>query len=265
MAKTQLSDEPVGIGMAAICEGYSDVLQEAYYSNIPVIQFDSGVLQADIDAVNEMGCNPIVGLVNTDAYAAAALAADHAYESVKQDIIDSSEKYLVAVLQHNQSANAAERSRGFVEEFEKLANADPLTKNKCEFYIEVKPDGLNDNYKLGLESLSERGAKTIFLTAIIVAEPVYDAIVASGDRYNDIKFVGFDTGTKIIEWLKNENAPKLIGAIVQDSKKMGYKTVENAIKAVNNESFDENTFIDGIWYDAGNVDELLEQGIVYEG
>lgn len=265
LAKTQLSDEPIGIGMAAICEGYVDVLQEAYNSNIPVIQFDSGVLQADIDAINEMGCNPIVGLVNTDAYAASALAAEHAYELVKQDIIDSSEKYLVTSLQHNQSANASERSRGFIEEFEKLANADIATKNKCEFYIEVKPDGLNNNYKLGLESLSERGAKVIFLTSSLVVEPVYDAIVASDNRYNDINFVGFDSGTKNIEWLKNENVPKLLGAIVQNSELMGYKTVENAIKAANNEPFDENTFIDGIWYDATNVDEFMQQGVVYEG
>ena len=265
LAKTQLSDEPVGIGLAAICEGYVDILQEAYNSNIPVFQFDSGVLQADIDAVNKMGCNPIVGSVNTDAYAAAALAADHVYELIKQDIINSSEKYLIAVIQHNQSANAAERSRGFVEEIEKLANANPETKNKCEFYIEVKPDGLNDNYKLALESLTERGAKTIFMTACIVVEPVYDAILASGDRYNGINFAGFDTGTKYIEWLKNENAPKLLGAVAQNGKLMGYKIVENAIKAVNNEPFDENTYIDGVWYDATNVDELLEQGVVYEG
>ena len=265
LAKTQLSDEPVGIGLAAICEGYVDVLQEAYDSNIPVFQFDSGVLEADIDAVNKMGCNPIVGSVTTDAYAAAALAADHVYELIKQDIIDSTGKYLVAVIQHNQSPNAQERSRGFVEELEKLANADPTTKNKCEFYIEVKPDGLNDNYKLALESLTERGAKTIFMTACIVVEPVYDAILASGDRYKGINFAGFDTGTKYIEWLKNENAPKLLGAVAQNGKLMGYKIVENVIKAVNNEPFDENTFIDGVWYDSTNVDELLKQGIVYEG
>ena len=265
LAKTQLSDEPVGIGMAAICEGYVDVLQEAYNSNIPVVQFDSGVLEADIEAVNQMGCNPIVGLVNTDAYAASALAADHAYELLKQDIINCSGKYLVAVIQHNYSSNASNRSKGFIEEFEKLANADPATKNKCEFYVEVKPDGLNDNYKLALESLSERGADAIFLTACIVVEPVYDAILASGERYNDIMFIGFDTGTKYIEWLKNDNAPKLLGAIVQDSEKMGYMTVENVIKAINKEPFEETTYVDGVWYDSTNVDELLEQGIVYEG
>ena len=265
LAKTQLSDEPVAIGMAAICEGYVDVLQEAYNSNIPVIQYDSGVLEADIHAVNELGCNPIVGLVSTDSYAASALAADHTFELVKQDIIDSKDKYLVSVIQHNQSANATDRAKGFIEEFERLANSDPDTKGKCEFYIEVKPDSLNNNYKLALESLSERGAKVIFMTTLIVAEPVYDAILASENRYSDIKFVGFDTGTKLIEWIKNDNVPKLLGAIVQDSAMMGYKTVENAIKAANNEPFEENMSIDGIWYDSFNIDELLEKGIVYEG
>ena len=46
---------------------------------------------------------------------------------------------------------------------------------------------------------------------------------------------------------------------------MGYMTVENVIKAINDEPFDENTSIDVIWYDKTNVDELLEQGVVYEG
>ena len=265
LAKTQLSDEPVALGMAAICEGYVDVLQEAYNSSIPVIQFDSGILEADINAVNELGCNPVVGLVNTDAYAASALAAKHTYELVKQEIIDSKEKYLVSVIQHNQSTNADDRAKGFIKEFERLANENPDTKGKCDFYIEVKPDGLNNNYKLALESLSERGSKVVFLTAITVVESVYDAIVASENRYDDIKFVGFDTGTKPIEWLKNEKAPKLLGAIVQDSALMGYKTVENAIKAANGETFEENLYIDGIWYDLENVDELFEKGVLYEG
>ena len=265
LAKTQLSDEPVALGMAAICEGYVDVLQEAYNSSIPVIQFDSGILEADINAVNELGCNPVVGLVNTDAYAASALAAKHTYELVKQEIIDSKEKYLVSVIQHNQSTNADDRAKGFIKEFERLANENPDTKGKCDFYIEVKPDGLNNNYKLALESLSERGSKVVFLTAITVVESVYDAIVASENRYDDIKFVGFDTGTKPIEWLKNEKDPKLLGAIVQDSALMGYKTVENAIKAANGEAFEENLYIDGIWYDLENVDELFEKGVLYEG
>lgn len=265
LAKTQLSDEPVAIGIAEICEGYVDVLSEAYKSNIPVIQYDSGVCEADINAVNELGQNPIVGSVATDAYGASALAAKHAYELVKQEIIDCEDKYLVTVLQHNQSANAYSRSSGFIDEFKRLANDDPTTRGKCEFDVDIRPDGLNENYKLGLEKLTERGARIMFLTACIEVDQVYDAILASENRYSDIKFVGFDSGTKYIEWLKNENAPKLLGAIVQDSAKMGYKTVENAIKAANNEPYEEDLLIDGIWYDENNVDELLAEGIVYEG
>ena len=265
LAKTQLSDEPVALGIAAICEGYVDILQEAYKSDIPVFEFDSGIAESDIDAAEQMGCNPVVGMVNTDSIAASALAAKHAFELVRQDIIDCKDKYIVGVIQHNQATNAEERSRGFIDEFERLAYLDPETKNKCEFYIEVKPDGLNDNYKLALESLSERGAKLVFITAITVMEQVYDAILASEDRYSGMSFVGFDTGTKPIEWLKDETAPKLLGAIVQDSKMMGYRTVENAIKASKGEEFDAHLSIDGIWYDAENVDELYAQGIVYEG
>lgn len=236
-----------------------------YGTYVPVISFDSGIRHADIDAINEMDCNSIVGSIQTDSYAASALAAKHAYELVKQDIIDCDGKCLVTAMQHNQSSNAEERSRGFLEEFERLANSDSLTKNKCEFYTEIKPDETNNNYKLALESLAERGANIIFITACIEVDQVYDAILASENRYEGIKFIGFDSGTKYIEWLKNDDAPKLLGAIVQDSFTLGYKTVENAIKAYLNEPFEEEVYIDGIWYDALNVDELLAKGIVIEG
>ena len=265
LAKTQLSDDPVAIGIAEICEGYVDVLQEAYNSGIPVFQYDSGVPEADIKAIDEMGCNPIVGSISTDNYSAGALAAQHAFDEVKQDIIDSPDIYLVAALQHNQSATAGLRSNGFIDTFKKLVDSDPATKGKCEFFVETKPDELNNNYKIGLEFLAEKGADLVFFTACIEVDQVYDAILASENRYDGMKFVGFDSGTKYIEWLKNENAPKLLGAIVQDSATLGYRTVENAIKAANSEPYDDSVWIDGIWYDATNVDELMAQGIVYEG
>ena len=57
----------------------------------------------------------------------------------------------------------------------------------------------------------------------------------------------------------------MLGAIAQDSRLMGYKTVECAIKAYNGETNLDNISIDGIWYDASNIDEMIEKGIVFEG
>ena len=265
LAKSQLSNNPVAVGMAEICEGYVDILEQCYKDNIPVIEFDSGVRDLDKQAVDKLNENPIVGSVNTDCYAASGLAAKHAFEKVYDDIVNCKDKYLIGVIQYEQSFNAELRSTGFVDEFIRLAESDPNTMGKVESYIEVKPDNLNNNYKLALESLSQRGADLIFMGCVLVVDQVYDAIVASQDQYDDIKFVGFDTGTKPIEWLKNENVPPLLGAIVQDSFNMGYKTVENLVKILNNEAYEEDVKIDGIWYDADNLDQLLAEGIVYEG
>ena len=263
LAKSQLADGPVAVGMAEICEGYTDILFECYKSKIPVIEFDSGIHEADIEAVNKQNSNPVIGKVNTDNYAASGLGAKHAFEYVYDDIVNSEDEYLVTVIQHEQSTNAELRATGFIDEFMKLAQADPKTAGKCDYYIEVKPDSLNNNYKLALESLAQRGADIIFLPTTLVVDQVYDAILASANQYDGIKFVGFDSDSKQIEWLKNDNVPKLIGSIVQDSFTMGYKTVENLIKAYNNKSFETNYSIDGIWYDRTNVDELLKQGMLY--
>lgn len=263
LAKTQLSDGPVAMGMATICEGFTDILVEAYNKNIPVVQYDSGVFQKDIETVENLSKNPIKSFVTSDNYGASALAARKTFEAVYDDIINCEDTYLVAAIQFNESFTAQARSKGFIEEFERLVNEDINTKGKCDFCIEVKPDELNNNYKLALESLSEKGADVIFLGCELVTNQVYDAITASQGQYENIKFAGFDTGQKVLEWVKKDTGPKLIGAIVQDSFTMGYKTVEYAINLYEGKPVDEELLIDGIWFNSENVDELIEEGIVY--
>ena len=118
---------------------------------------------------------------------------------------------------------------------------------------------------MALESLVERGAKTVFIGCLQAAEQCYDAIEASNGHYDDVKFVAFDTGTKLIQWMRKDGGAKLLGAIAQDAKLMGYKAVESAIKLYEGETNIDNISIDGIWWDANNVDEMIEKGIVTEG
>lgn len=264
IAKTQISNGPKAIAMCTICEGYTDILTEAYDKNIPIVEFDSGIHQADIDAVTDMGKNPVISSVTTNSYAASKMGGEKAYELVRDDIIASDEVYLVGIIKYEESTTATDRCNGFIDGFKALAEADPLTAGKCDFKIEAKPDALNNNYKMALESLVERGAKLIFGPAVSIAEQCYDAIEASNGHYDDIKFVSFDTGTKLIEWMKKETGPKLLGAIAQDSRMMGYKAVESAIKAYEGDEV-EDISIDGIWWDAENMEEMMEKGIVFEG
>ena len=265
LAKTQLSNNPVAIGMCSICEGFTDILTQAYDNNIPIVEFDSGIYEADKKMVSDIGKNPVVNSVATNSYEAARMGGQKAYELVREDIINSSETYIVGVIQYENSKTAEDRSNGFADGFMEKANADPQTAGKCEPIIEIKPDNLNNNYQLALESLTEKGARVVFLGCLNVAEQCYDAILASSGRYDDVKFVSFDTGTKLIEWIKKEGGAKMLGAIAQDSRLMGYKTVECAIKAYNGETNLDNISIDGIWYDASNIDEMIEKGIVFEG
>lgn len=265
LAKTQLSNNPTAIGMCSICEGFTDILTQAYDNNIPIIEYDSGVYDADKEAAESIGKNPVLSSVKTDSYEASKMAGQKAYELVREDIINSEDTYLIGAIQHDESKSAKDRATGFVDGFMEMAEADPETSGKCDYRIEVKPDNLNNNYKIALESLAERGTRVVFQSCLYVVEQCYDAIQASNGRYDEIKFVAFDTGTKIIEWMKNNKGPKLLGAIAQDSRLMGYKVVECAINAANGETDIEDISIDGIWYDSDNIDEMIEKGIVFEG
>ena len=265
LAKTQISDGPKAIAMAPICEGFDDILIQAYDNSIPVVEFDSGVYEIDKDAANGLNKNPIINNVTTDSYNAAKMGGEKVYELVKDDIVNYDGTYLIGVIQYEMSKTADDRSNGFVDGFINAAEANPETKGKCDYKIEVKPDGLNNNYKMAFESLYERGARVIFTGCLLAAEQVYDAIEASNGHYDDIKFSSFDTGTKLIEWLRKDTGPKLLGAIAQDSRLMGYKAVECAIKAYEGEENIQDISIDGIWYDINNLDEMMEKGIVFEG
>ena len=265
LAKTQISNEPKAIVASTICEGFVDILTEAYDLSIPVISYDSGIYEADIDAVNKINKNPIVNLVSTNNYEAARLGAQNAYELVKEDIINSEDTYIVGAIQYEQSSTAEARANGFIEGFKELVEANQKTKGKCDYIIEVKPDQLNNNYKMALESLSERGASLIFIANLNALNQVYDAIEASNNHYDDIKFVGFDTGTKAIEWIKKESGAKLLGAIAQNSYEMGYKAVECAIKKCEGQEIKEDIYIPGVWYDVNNLEEMIEKGLVFEG
>lgn len=261
-----LSNGAKGIVLASICEGFTDSLALAYDLGIPVVQFDSGVYTADIKALDKMGKNPIVATVKTDSYKASGLCAENCFKKVKSDIAAAKDgEYLVGAIQYEQSKTAEERIGGFIDKFKELAEADPLTAGKCKFSVEVKPDETNNNYKTALEALAEKGARLVYAANNTSLLQVSDAILASNGRYDDMKFAAFDSSTAVVDWFKRETGPELLGGIVQNTIEMGYRAVECAVLAAEGKKYSKEIYIDGIWFDKNNIDELVEKNIAYLG
>lgn len=264
MVQTALSNKVDGLVLGTIGEGFVDLLSQAYDSKIPVVQFDSGVWENDIKALDSANKNPIVSSVATSNEKAAALNAEKFFEVLKSDIA-SADKYVVGVIQHDETQTGIDRAKGFIDKFKELADADPSTAGKYVIEKEVKPGDADNAYKAALEALYEKGAKAIFMTNEGIVKQVYDAIAASGTKYDGIKFSGYDAGTKQIEWMKATSGPKLVGSVAQDSYEIGYQAVEQAVFAIEGKEVTEKVDISGAWWDATNVDEMVEKNLVYQG
>ena len=151
------------------------------------------------------------------------------------------------------------------DKFKALADADETTKGKYEIAKEIKPGDANNAYIEALDALYEKGAKAIFMCNEGVVKQVSDAIASAPGKYDAIKFCGYDAGTKQIEWMKKTTGPKLVGAVAQDSFQIGYQAVEQAVFALEGNEITEKVDISGAWWDATNVDEMIEKNLVYQG
>ncbi len=265
MAQTALINNPDGLIIATIGEGFSDMLEQAYDKKIPVVQFDSGVWEADINALNEKGKNPIVSTVATSNETAAGLAACNLFNAIKTDVAASDGGYVIGVIQHDQTDTGVDRAKGFIDEFTSLADNELMTKGKFRFEKIVKDGDSNNAYVDALNALVEKGADAIFMTNEGVVKQVSDAIAANSGKYDDIKFCGFDAGTKQIEWMKSDSKAVLVGSVAQDSYRIGYDAVEQCIYAIEGGKVAENVPVLGKWYDKENIDEMIKENLVYEG
>lgn len=264
MVQTALSNNVDGLVLATIGEGFTDMLAQAYDKKIPVVQFDSGIWANDVTALNNQSKNPILSSVATSNRLAAALAAEKFFEAVKADIA-AADKYVVGVIQHDETQTGIDRAGGFIDKFKELADADATTKGKYVIEKEVKPGDADNAYKTALEALYEKGAAAVFMCNEGVVKQVYDAITASGGKYDNVKFCGFDAGTKQIEWMKKTTGAKLVGSVAQDSYKIGYNAVLQCINALEEKEVSAEVAIAGAWWDATNVDEMVKNNLVYEG
>lgn len=264
MVQTALSNKAAGLVIATIGEGFVDMLKQAYNANIPVVQFDSGIWENDLAALDKANKNPIIASVATSNEKAAALAAENFYAIVKDEIA-ASDSYVMGVIQHDETQTGIDRAKGFIDKFAQLVEANESTKGKCVIESEIKPGDADNAYKTALEALYEKGADAIFMTNEGVVKQVYDAIGASGSKYDSIKFCGYDAGTKQIEWMKKTTGPKLVGAVAQDSYQIGYQAVEQCVFALEDKEVSAEVAIAGTWWNSMNVDDMIERNLVYEG
>ena len=265
MVQTAISNKADAIVLATIGTGFVDMLSTAKDNGTPVVHFDSGIWADDIAALDKAGKNPLVSLVATSNYKAAELAATNFFAAIKADIAASNGGYVVGIIQHDETQTGIDRAKGFEDKFKALADADATTAGKYTITKEVKPGDADQAYKTALEALYEKGADAIFMTNEGVVKQVYDAIGAAGNKYDAIKFCGYDAGSKQIAWMKATSGPKLVGAVAQDSSQIGFQAVEQAVFALEGKTITQKVDISGAWWDASNVDQMIADNLVYEG
>ena len=199
MVQTALSNNVSGLVVATIGEGFADMLTQAYDKKIPVVQFDSGIWEADIKTLDSQNKNPIVSTVATSNKNAAALNAEHFFDAIKEDIAKSTDTYVIGVIQHDETQTGIDRVSGFTEKFTELADADETTKGKYKIEKEVKPGGnkiVDSVYDL-METLSEEDRQ-------LFVDTVFEIINSAGaSTFSEFPALAIKSRDKIMQTMKN--------------------------------------------------------------
>ena len=251
--------------LATIGLGFKDELVSAFDKGIPVVEFDSGLYSNGADITKDK--DPTVSSVASDNYAAAGVAAENLYKTIKPEIekATASDKYYVWIIQHDSSATGVDRAKGFEDKIKELVEKDNLS-DRFQTKIDVKANNTGE-YKGSLQAAQTEGADAIFMCNEGVVNECYPEVADNVAKYKDMVFCGFDAGTNQIEWIKGKvaGAAKLVGSVAQDSYQIGYQAVEQAVFAVEKKNVTKEVGIPGTWYDSTNIDEMIAKNIVYEG
>ncbi len=253
-----LENEPSGVVITPMGEGYGKVLSEFYDENIPVVQIDS-VARDDIEDLEGKNKNPIVATVITDYKQAGALCAEKMFESVKEDIKKAEKTYVIGVIEREDVEFDEEKSNGFIEKFTELADADESIKDKYKIETESEAD-----YNNALNNLTKEKVKAIFITHPEIADKISDIVSADKEKYREITFCGFDSGAKQLKWLESEDSGKFIGGVAQDAYNLGYNAVEQCIFSIQGKELKPDIKIEGNWYDKTNIDKMKQDSMIFE-
>lgn len=243
-AQLQMFQAAIDRGADAICYASLDpeacvpLYSAAESADIPIVEFDA-------DCNSEYSQN----LAATDGEAAGALAAEHMAEAIGGE-------GEVGIVGHSQiNSTGIERRDGF---------ADYIEENHPDIEIVDIQYGDGDHLQSADIAKAMIGAHDVvglYGTNEGSAIGIVNAVQELGLTGDDIKVIGFDSGSAQIEAIRDG---VMLGAVTQDPKSIGRLTVEAAIAAVNGEELEEFTDTGSYWYDADNIDDDDIQQMIYE-
>ena len=243
-AQLQMFNAAIDRGPDAICYAALDpeacvpLYESAKTKEIPIVEFDAG---CDSDYAQNLAA--------TDQKVAGALAAEHMVEGIGG-------KGSVGIVCHSQiNSTGVQRRDGFVEYLE---------KNNPDIEIADIQYGDGDHLKSANIAKAMIGANDLagmYGTNEGSAIGIVNGVQELGLTGEDLVVVGFDSGAAQLEAIREG---VMYGAVTQDPKSIGRKTVEAAIAVINGEEVEEFTDTGSYWYDAENIDDADIQEMVYE-
>ena len=278
MLNSAINRRPSAIALAALDTNASvDAITKAYSNGIPIIGFDSGVPGAP--------SGTIAANAATDNYAAGELAAENAYEAIKDQFAGSASGALRigVVSQEVNSLSIYERTAGFVDKMELLLSEDGnvgaeyvsiightrfsngIGENGAKAIIEVRvPAEVTDSAGRteAQTLLNKQDLITIFGSNEFGANAIINANsgLSQGRIGNDVIAVGFDSGVLQQDAVRSG---QFYGSVTQNPVSIGFESVRLAVAAAKGESVaDVDTGAE--WYNQDNIDSADIQALLYQ-
>lgn len=278
MLNNAINKNPGAIALAALdTNAQLDAIQQAQSKEIPIIGFDSGVPDAPDGAVK--------ATASTDNYKAGSIAADHAYEAIKDRLTTNEVSRIGIVSQEVNSLSISQRTGGFIDRMVELMDADDhvgagktavtghdkfrndVKENEAKVVIELRvPAEVTDAAgKTEAQALLEKsdiicvyGSNEYGAKSIINADDGLGGRI--GTSADKVIAIGFDSGALQQDAVRSG---KFYGSVTQNPVKIGYEAVSLAIKAANGEDVsDIDTGVE--WYNKDNIDTDDIQALLYK-
>ncbi len=279
MIKTEMAKNPKAMALATLStDALKEILDECAEKGIPVIGFDSGVpgdtsgaVKATVATNNENGgamaaeklgehseliaameaatqANPVrIGCLSQDAVSGPVTGRTTGFVNKMVEVAEAAGKK-VAVVGHDKWA------KGDVVTAEVIIEV-VISATTEHTAVRTAANSLLEKADLIALFCSNEGAVNGFLDAVSDG-----ADLGEGGRYEGLVVVGFDAGKPQKDAIR---AGYFYGSLSQDPYRMGYLTVELAVKAARGESvtdMDSGT----VWYDASNIDDEDIALLVYD-
>jgi ribose transport system substrate-binding protein len=282
MMNAALGKKPDALALAAIdTESLETQINRAMAANIPIIAFDTGVVDAPEGAV--------LSTARTNQEHAGALAAQEMFnESGIADLLEEAtaeEPVVLGVLtQEAVTPAVVARVNGYVEELYHLCDSilpdaveirgHRLWELDCEeptiVRIEVavadrpEAEAVQDAALELLESSEHLAgvfcASEAAANGMIAATADGTDLDRSSGEYSDVIVIGFDSGNAQQNAVRNSY---FYGSVAQDAYMTGYLCVELAVRALNGEELDETADAGSRFYKSANMDSPEIASLLY--